>query len=76
MDRNRNWKIMNWKLRGINSEKKCLALSNKIDESGCNIICLQETKREIFDMEYLRKFCPKKFDDKFEFLPSVGASGE
>jgi exonuclease III len=25
-------------------------------------------------MDYLRKFCPKKFD-KFEFLPSVGASG-
>jgi exonuclease III len=61
-------------LRGINSEKKWLALSSKIVESGCDIICLQETKRESFDLDYIKKFCPRKFN-KFEFLPSVGASG-
>jgi exonuclease III len=61
-------------LRGINSEKKWVALASKIDESNCDIICLQEIKREIFDMDYIRKFCPKRFD-KFEFLPSIGSSG-
>jgi exonuclease III len=65
---------MNRNLRGINYEKKWLALSNKTEESRCDIICLQETMRENFDMEYFRKFCPKKFD-KFEFLPSVGDFG-
>jgi hypothetical protein len=50
-------------------------LSNKIDESGCDIICLQETKRENFDLDYIKKFCPKKFN-KFEYLPSIGASGD
>jgi exonuclease III len=74
MDNNRTWKIMNWNIRGINSEKKWLALSNKIEESGCDIICLQETKREHFDLQYVKKFCPKKFS-KFLFVPSVGASG-
>jgi exonuclease III len=74
MDLNRSWKILNWNLRGINSEKKWLALSSKIVESGCDIICLQETKRESFDLDYIKKFCPRKFN-KFEFLPSVGASG-
>jgi exonuclease III len=59
---------------GINSEKKWVALSSKIEESGCDIICLQETKRESFDLAYIKKFCPKKFT-KFEFVPSVGASG-
>jgi exonuclease III len=49
-------------------------MSSKIEESGCDIICLQETKRESFDLEYLKKFCPRKFN-KFEFLPSNGASG-
>ena len=44
MDSTRQWKIMNWNLRGINSEKKWLALASKIEESGCDIICLQETK--------------------------------
>jgi hypothetical protein len=74
MDSNRLWKILNWNLRGINSEKKWLALASKISKSNCDIVCLQETKRELFDIQYLRNFCPKKFN-KFEYLPSVGASG-
>jgi exonuclease III len=74
MDKYKSWKIMNWNLRGINSDKKWVALSNKIEESGCDIICLQETKRESFDLAYIKKFCRKKFT-KFEFVPSVGASG-
>jgi exonuclease III len=74
MDRNRSWKILNWNLRGINSEKKWLALANKISESNYDIVCIQETKRESFDDQYLRNFCPKKLN-KFEFIPSVGASG-
>jgi exonuclease III len=65
---------MNWNIRCINSEKKWLALASKIDECGCDIICIQETKREDFDIQYIRKFTPKKFN-KFEFLPSIGASG-
>jgi exonuclease III len=53
MDNNRTWKIMNSNIRGINSEKKWLGFSNKIEESGCDIICLQETKREHFDLQYV-----------------------
>ena len=65
---------MNWNIRGINDPKKWDALSNKIAESNCSILCLQETKRELFDTSYIRKFCPK-YISKFEFLPSIGASG-
>jgi exonuclease III len=74
MNHNRIWKILNWKIRGINSEKKWLAIANKIDECGCDIVCIQETKREDFDIQFIRKFAPKKFN-KFEFLPFIGASG-
>jgi hypothetical protein len=42
----------------------------KIDESECDVICLQET----FNWRLIRKFCPKRFDS-FVFSPSVGASG-
>jgi exonuclease III len=66
--------IMNWNIRGINSEKKWLAIASKIDECGCDIICIQETTREDFDIQFIRKFAPKRFN-KFEFLPSIGASG-
>jgi len=70
----RLWKVLSWNVRGLNSEKKWDAIRDKIVESGCDIVCLQETKRETFDLQFLRKFCPKSFD-AFEFLPSVGASG-
>jgi exonuclease III len=49
-------------------------LRAKIEESSASIICLQETKRELFDLDYLKKFCHRNLD-KFEFTPSVGASG-
>lgn len=68
------WNILCWNLRGMNDDNKCLALRNKIDESNCSIVCLQETKKESFDHSFLRKCCPRRFD-KFEFVPSVGASG-
>ena len=61
-------------MRGINSEKKQLAIRNAIDISGCSVVCLQETKRASFDASFVKQFCPKKFD-MFEFVPSVGNSG-
>lgn len=49
-------------------------MKSKINESQCQIVCLQETKREHIDSEFLKKFCPQRLDN-FEYLPSVGASG-
>jgi exonuclease III len=70
----RSWRILSWNIRGINSEGKWDAIRCKVAESGCDIICLQETKREFFDSQYLRNLRPPSFDS-FEFIPSVGASG-
>jgi exonuclease III len=70
----RSWRILSWNIRGINSEGKWDVIRSKVVESGCDIICLQETKRNFFDSQYLRNFCPRSFDS-FEFIPSVGASG-
>jgi len=70
----KNWKILCWNVRGINSVSKWDSVRDKIVESGCDIVCLQETKRESFDLHYIKNFCPPAFDT-FEFLPSVGASG-
>lgn len=43
-------------------------------ESGCDIVCLQETKRMSFDLQFLKKICPSSFDT-FTFTPSAGGSG-
>lgn len=64
----------NWNVRGINDRKKRLALRIFFKESNCSVICLHETKRESFDLQHLRNFCPRRFN-KFDFVPFVGASG-
>lgn len=72
---NRAWIVLCWNIRGINSDGKWDAIKSKIQESKCDIICLQETKREFLDSQYIKNFCPSHIDS-FEFLPSIGASGE
>ena len=64
---NRSCKTLNWNIRGMNSENKWLALRHKIDESDCNILSLQETKRETFDLAYLKKIVPIKSTNLFFF---------
>ena len=54
--------------------KKWNAIRDKIAETNCDIISLQEIKRESFDTHFIKNFCPRDFDS-FEFLPSLGASG-
>ena len=71
---NRTWKILCWNIRGINAENKWDSIRNKITESNCDIINIQETKRSSFDLNYFRKFYPRSFV-AFCFLPSIGASG-
>ena len=70
----RKWRVLCWNVRGINAEGRQREVRSKIDESECDIICLQETKCESFDWKLIRKFCPKRFDS-FAYSPSVGASG-
>ena len=69
-----DWRVLCWNVRGLNDKDKRLLIYNKIDESNCSVICLQETKCEDFDHAFIRTFCPKRFD-RFVFSPSVGASG-
>ena len=74
MDSRRYSKILFWNIRGINSQEKWDALRDKISESACQVLCIQETKRENFDSFYIRKFCPRNLDN-FAFSPSHGGSG-
>jgi exonuclease III len=70
---NKSSKILFWNVRGINSQDKWDAIMDKITESFCQVLCLQETKRESFDIFYIKKFCPRSLD-QFAFFPSIGAS--
>lgn len=69
-----SWKVLSWNVRGINSDKKLNSIRDRITDSFCDIICLQETKRAQFDATFIINFCPPSFDH-FDYIPSVGASG-
>jgi exonuclease III len=70
----KNWNVLTWNVRGINSAWKWVPVKNKIADASCDIVCLQETKKENVDLSFIRKICPQALD-AFEFLPSTGASG-
>lgn len=59
---------------GYQLRKKWDSVINKIVESQCGILYLQETKKESFDSTFVKKFYPPSFD-KIEYQPSQGASG-
>jgi hypothetical protein len=75
MDSNhkRNWNILNWNIKGLNSVDKCNAIKAKINESSCAIFCIQETKTQRFESSNIRKLAPRRFN-KFSYFPSEGAS--
>jgi endonuclease/exonuclease/phosphatase family metal-dependent hydrolase len=70
----RSLKILSYNIRGINSDTKWNSLWNSIMETNCDILCIQETKKESFDDSYIRYFCNRSLD-KFAFGPSMEASG-
>jgi exonuclease III len=70
----RDLKILSHNIRGINSANKWNSLKNSIMETNCDILCIQETKKDSFDDSYIRNFCTRSLD-KFAFGPSIGASG-
>jgi exonuclease III len=72
--KNREMVILCHNIRDINSDGKHNSIRNKVLETRCDIVCLQETKRDHFDITYLKKICPTDFDC-VSFTPSFGASG-
>jgi hypothetical protein len=56
MDTNnvRNWVVLSWNVRGVNATWKWDAVKNKILQSAYDIVCLQETKKEMFDLHFLK----------------------
>ena len=74
MSTNRFWKILCWNVRGVNSDKKWNSIGDNVIENSSDIVCLQETKKEIIDYVFLKNICPHGFDS-FVYKPSTGASG-
>ena len=70
----RNWKVLSWNVCGLNSETRQRAVRQKVTESQCAVVCLQETKLSNFPRHLIKSICPAGFDQFIE-SPSRGASG-
>lgn len=46
----------------MNADAKILSIRQKIEESGCHVFCLQETKKQNFTLADIKTFAPKRFD--------------
>jgi exonuclease III len=51
--------VLDLNVRGLNLEARQLEVRQKIEESQCSIICLQETKTDFFTTESLGNFGQK-----------------
>jgi hypothetical protein len=70
----RNWNILNYNIRWLNSHDKCNDVRAKIEMSTYAIFYIQETKRRHFDHSFVSKFATKWFNE-FAFSPH-GALGD
>lgn len=70
----RTWKVLCWNVRGLNSDKKWDAIRDTVLECSCDIIYLQETRKDSFDRMFINKICPPAFD-AFDYIPALSASG-
>lgn len=48
----RDWKVLRWNVRGLNSDACQRVVRHKINESGCFVICLEETKCSHIDQRF------------------------
>lgn len=69
----RKWNVLCWNVRGLNTVRKWDSVKNKVLQANCDVVCFQETKKELFDSTFIKNVLPPAFDD-FLFVPSIGAS--
>ena len=70
----RSWKILCWNVRGLNFDARQRSVGEKVTESQCSVVCLQETKLSSCSRTTMKSICPYGFD-QFVESSSRGASG-
>lgn len=67
----RNWNVLCWNIHSLNGDDKQLALHNANNNRGRAIIYLQETKKQYFDLPFVKSCFPRCFD-QFAYISSGG----
>ncbi|KAK1310832.1 hypothetical protein QJS10_CPA08g00522 [Acorus calamus] len=69
------YKFLCWNIRGLNDLGKKVAVKEVVMAQGLHLVCLQETKMEVFSSHDLRMIGGNRLS-AFEAKATVGASGE
>jgi hypothetical protein len=70
---NSTWNVLDWNLRGINSQERWDDINNEL-KNAVAISCAPRKLREFFFTRHTSIFCHRKFN-KYAYIPYIGSSG-
>lgn len=73
-----NWKkikVLNWNVRGLGSVRKVNVVRDVIRTSRCDVVCLQETKCNSYDLNLYMSLLPSFFEPNCVALHAIGTAG-
>ena len=68
------FRFISWNVRGINGRDKRVLLKNFLRDWNCDLICLQETKLEDFELSDIRSIWGNQHVG-FAVLKAIGSAG-
>lgn len=67
--------VLNWNVRGLNNPSRKANVKLLVDEMKATIVCLQETKLEVFSDPVVLQTLGSRFVSDYAFLPAIGTRG-
>jgi exonuclease III len=68
-------KIMSWNVRGLGSDDKCNGVRNLIRVARCDVVCVQESKLNEFNLAYFSSFLPSYLEKHCVYINAIHSSG-
>lgn len=67
--------VVTWNVRGLGSLEKCTVVRSGLRKSRGDVICLQETKLNEKNLDYVGVVLPSYFDRDVAVLDACGTKG-
>lgn len=68
-------KVLSWNVRGLGDLEKCNVVRNVLRTSRCDVVLLQETKLNEYDLKYFSEFLPTFIDRDCASLQAIESRG-
>lgn len=71
----KKFKLLSWNVRGLGLLDKCHVVRDVLRSSRCEICCLQETKINKMEFEYVARVLPSFFEINCVYLDATESRG-